>query len=59
VQLVVVLDAVDLKIGREVFVGVAPFVRAEDPDLLAAKPLTQRLKDARLIDVADDPGAPA
>lgn len=48
---------VDLKIGREVLVGVAPFVRANDPDLLAAEPLAQRLEDARLIDAADDPGA--
>jgi hypothetical protein len=59
VQLVVMLDPVGLEVGWKVFVGVAPLVRADDPDLLAAQPLAQRLEDARLIDVADDPGAPS
>jgi hypothetical protein len=58
VELLVVLGAVDLEVAGEILVGVAPLLRAEDPDLLAAQPLAQRLKDARLIDVADDPGAP-
>jgi hypothetical protein len=53
------LGASDLEVGREVLVGVSPLVRADDPDLLAAQPLAQRLEDAGLIDVADDPGAPA
>ena len=52
------LDAVGLEVGWEVLVGVAPFVRADDPDLLAAQPLAQRLKDARLVHAADDPGRP-
>ena len=59
VQLLVVLGAVDLEVGREVFVGVSPLVRANNPDLRAAQPLAQRLKDARLVHAADDPGAPA
>lgn len=46
------LGAVDLEVGREVLVGVSPLVRADDRDLLAAQPLTQRLKDARLVDAA-------
>jgi len=50
---------VDLEVGGEVLVGVSPFVRADDPDLLTAQPLTQRLEDARLIDAAHDAGAPA
>ena len=58
-QLVVVLGAVDLEVGREVFVGVSPFVRADDPDLLAAQPLAQRLEDARFVDAAHDAGAAA
>ncbi len=48
------LGAVDLEVGREVLVGVSPFVRSDDPDLLAAQPLAQRLKDARLVDAAHD-----
>jgi hypothetical protein len=41
VELVVVLVAVDLKVAREVLVGVSPLVRADDPDLLAAQSLAR------------------
>jgi len=43
------LGASGFEVGREVLVGGSPFVRANDPDLLAAQPLSQRLEDGPLL----------
>jgi hypothetical protein len=45
--------AVGLEVVREVLVGVAPLVGADDPDLLAAQLLAQRLEGADLVHAAD------
>jgi hypothetical protein len=50
----VVLGAVGLEVGGQVLVGVAPPVRAGDPDLLAAQLLAQPLEGDDLVDRADD-----
>jgi hypothetical protein len=49
--------AVRLEVVREVLVGVAPLVGADDPDLLAAQLLAQRLEGADLVHAADHPPA--
>ena len=46
----VVLASALLKVGRQILVGVAPPVRADDPDLLAAKLVAQRLEGRDLVD---------
>ena len=48
----VVLGAAGLEVGGQVLVGVAPPVRAGDPDLLAAQVLAQRLEGDDLVDRA-------
>ena len=43
------LGASGFEVGREVLVGGSPFVRANDPDLLAAQALPQGLQNADFI----------
>ena len=51
----VVLGAARLEVGGQVLVGVAPPVGADDPDLLAAQLLAQRLEGDDLVDHPDHP----
>ena len=53
----VVLGAVRLEVGRQVEVGVAPLLRASNPDLLAPQLLPQRLEHPALVHGAQDPAA--
>jgi hypothetical protein len=46
--------ALRIEVGRQVFVGVAVAVRAEDPDLLAAQLVAQRSQSADLVGDAVD-----
>lgn len=49
------LGAAFLEVGGEVLVGVAPVVGADDPDLLAAQPLPERLEGHDLVGHAHHP----